>query len=459
MNFDELRNSLLKIGLEESQVRRGQDLPSELLKDEALTASGTVPMAMVYPTSSAQVAKIVELASTFEVAITARGSGTGMCGACIGGPDSIVLCFEKFNQILEIDVENQVAVVEPGVTLAQLDDALAPFGLVYPIFPGELSATLGGNIATNAGGMRAIKYGVTRNQVLGLEVVLGNGTLMRTGGKFVKCSSGYDLTQLIVGSEGTLAVVTEITLRLFPRPKFTATLLAPFADLEQITNAVPKVVSSGINPLILEYIDAISIVATTQNVGLDLGIPEEIKQAAMAYLVIVIEGNDHDRLDGDIEQAATLVSELGALDIYVLSESVSSRLIDAREKAFWVAKQHGANDILDIVVPRSRLPQYMTAVGEVATKTESWIAGCGHVGDGNVHLSIFQQDSGKLHEAMTQVLAAGISLGGAVSAEHGIGREKRSYFLDLEDPAKIEIMRSIKAVFDPKNIFNPGAIF
>ena len=191
--------------------------------------------------------------------VTARGSGTGLSGACIPRADGVLVSFERMAQILEIDTENHVAVVQPGVTLHQLDEALKPHGLVYPVFPGESSASLGGNVATNAGGMRAVKYGVTRHQVLGLNAVLGTGEVIRTGGKFVKATSGYDLTQLIIGSEGTLALVTEAILRLHPRLTHGATVLAPFPTLDDVTAAVPPIVGRGVEPTILEYIDLMTM--------------------------------------------------------------------------------------------------------------------------------------------------------------------------------------------------------
>ena len=455
----QLVEELIQAGMSADQVISGTDLTEELLRDEALTATPQMPAYLLYPQSTSEVTRILQLADEQVVPVTARGSGTGMCGACIAQPGGVTVSFQRMNQIIEIDTENHIAVVQPGVTLRELDEATAKVGLVYPIFPGELSASLGGNIATNAGGMRAIKYGVTRNQVLGLEVVLPGGKVVRTGGKFVKCSSGYDLTQLIIGSEGTLGLVTEIILKLYPRPASNATVLAPFSTLDEITNAVPKIVTSGVNPLILEYIDILTMAATTDNVGLDLGIPPDVKDRALAYLLVVVEGNTSERVDEDIERLAGLLGDLGAMDIYVLPVGTAAKLIDAREKAFWVAKQHGANDILDVVVPRASVPRYMQRVSEIATSTESLIAGCGHVGDGNVHLSVFQGNPDRLHEAMEAVLAAGMDLGGAVSAEHGIGREKKAYFNSLEDPLKIELMRSIKAAFDPNGILNPGAIF
>ena len=363
------------------------------------------------------------------------------------------------DKILEIDTANHVAVVQAGVTLEQLNLAAGDHDLVYPVSPGESSASLGGNVATNAGGMRAVKYGVTRHHVLGLEVVLASGEIIRTGGKFVKSSSGYDLTQLIIGSEGTLALVTEVTLKLQPKPAYGATVLAPFASLEQVTSAVPDIVQSGIGPVVLEYIDALTMSAITANVGLDLGISKSVQDATLAYLVVVLENPDAERLDEDIASVGELLEKLGALDIYVLPPQAAGQLIDAREKAFFVAKAAGADDIIDVVVPRAAVPRYMAQVQTLALAHGTFVTGCGHVGDGNVHLSVFQPDAEKRAEVLRAIFGAGIELGGAVSAEHGIGTEKMRYFLEFEDPAKVALMLRLKSAFDPHNILSPGKVF
>jgi glycolate oxidase len=448
----------LREAIGDANVLTDAAIPDDYTHDEALTADPVRPLAVVRPADASEVAAVLRIAVSERVPVTARGSGTGLSGACVPRADGIVCSLERMGRILEIDVENHCAVVEAGVTLQQLDEALRPHDLVYPVYPGELSASLGGNVATNAGGMRAVKYGVTRHQVLGLQAVLPSGDIIRTGGKFVKATTGYDLTQLVVGSEGTLAIVTEAIVKLYPRPAHTATVLAPFATLAEVSAAVPRIVNAGIDPLVLEYIDALSMAATTANVGLDLGIPDAVKEQTTAYLVVVVEDHHADRLEEDIGAAAELLAALGAIDVYVLPPHSAALLLEAREKAFWVAKQNGANDIIDVVVPRASVPEYLATVASIADEHATWVAGAGHAGDGNVHLSVFQADPEVRHKVMHAILDAGLRLGGAISAEHGIGTEKKRYFLELEDPAKLDLMRRIKAAFDPANILNPGTL-
>lgn len=442
-----------------AHVLTGDAIGEDYTHDEALTSPGQRPGYVVRPAATAEVAAVLRIANEHRVPVTGRGAGTGMSGAGVAVEGGILVSFERMNEVLEIDEANHMAVVQPGVTLDELDKHLAPRGLVYPVFPGEYSASLGGNVNTNAGGMRAVKYGVTRHHVIGLEAVLASGEVIRTGGKIVKSSTGYDLTQLVVGSEGTLALVTEATLRLYPRAEHQATVLAPFATLDEVTEAIPRIVASGVGPLILEYIDMMTMAAMSYQFGIDLGIPEEIKSAALAYLVVMMEQTHADRLDDDVEALATLVADLGALDVYVLPAGSAAQLIDAREKAFWVAKTAGADEIIDIVVPRASVPEFMRRVSELAQANETLVAGCGHAGDGNVHMSVFQKDPDTLAAVMHGLFEIGRDLGGAISGEHGLGTEKKKYFMELEDPVKIDLMRGIKAAFDPNGILNPGKVF
>ena len=437
----------------------GDGIGDDYLRDEALTSVPARPDFVVRPASTDEVAQLVAFAADQGIAVTARGSGTGLSGGCVADHGGILVSFERMDQILEIDTENHVAVVQPGVTLAQLDTALAERDLAYTVYPGEYSASLGGNVATNAGGMRAVKYGVTRHQVLGLEAVLGTGEVIRTGGKYVKATTGYDLTQLIIGSEGTLALATEAILKLHPRIHHHATVLAPYRTLDEVAASVPAIVNSGVGPVILEYIDLLSMAGIAAANSLDLGVPQEIKDTALAYLVVVLEQRTAERLDEDVEELATQLHELGALDVYVLPSGAGAALIEARERAFWAAKGNGANDIIDMVVPRAQIPEYMTAVSEIAQRTGSLVAGCGHIGDGNVHLSVFQGDPDVRYDVMHSIFAAGMDLGGSISGEHGVGTAKKKYFHELTDPTKVALMQRIKTAFDPAGILNPGVLF
>jgi glycolate oxidase len=448
----------LRKAVGDSNVVAGDAVHADYTHDETLSATPQVPLALVLPGSTDEVVEVLRCANEQGVPVIARGSGTGLSGAAIPVSDGILLAFDRMNRIREIDTENQVAVVEPGVTLEQLNQELAPLGLIYPVSPGEQTASLGGNVGTNAGGMRAVRYGVTRHHVLGLEAVLADGTVLRTGGKFVKSSSGYDLTQLLIGSEGTLAVTTEVTVKVQPRPTDSATVLVPFATLAEVTHAVPRIVASGIDPTILEYADALVLSSITTSAGLDLGIPDSVKEAAQAYLIVVLEQTSSARLDEDVEQLGTLLESLGAIEVYVLPPHAGSDLIVARERLFFVTKAAGADDIIDAVIPRAAIPDYLARVSELASEHGTFVTGCGHVGDGNVHLGVFQPDPEKRIALEREILRTAIDVGGAVSGEHGIGTAKLQFFLELEDPAALGLMRAIKGVFDPKGILGPGRL-
>jgi len=438
-------------------VWSGTEIQPDDTHDEALTGGRVDPVAVVRPCSTAEVSQILVLADSEQVPVVARGSGTGLSGGSRPHPEGIVVAFDRMDRIIDIDEANHVAVVQAGVTLAQLDAALRGTGLVYPVYPGEMSASLGGNVGTNAGGMRAIRYGVTRQNVLGLEAVLANGEVIRTGGRYVKSSSGYDLTQLIIGSEGTLALVTEVTVRLATRLPHTATLLAPFGALEDVAGSVPAIIPI-VTPLILEYIDTTAMLGIASAAGLELGVPEAISSATFAYLVVVLESTHEDRLDKDVEDVSTMLSARGALDVYVLPSGAGAELIAARERAFFVAKAAGADDILDTVVPRAAIPGFMSEVAHLAADCGSLVSACGHVGDGNVHLSVFQPDPRRRATLIHAIFDSAIANGGAVSGEHGIGTEKQRYFLEFEDPVKLGLMRAIKAAFDPHGILGPGRL-
>jgi glycolate oxidase len=437
----------------------GDAISEDYAHDEALSAAPQKPSYVAKPATAQEVAGLLRVASEHRVPVTARGSGSGLSGAARPVEGGLLISFERMNAVLEVDKDNHVAVVQPGVTLAELDARTAEAGLNYTVYPGELSASVGGNVGTNAGGMRAVRYGVTRNNVLGLQAVLATGEIIRTGGKNSKVSSGYDLTQLIIGSEGTLALVTEVIVKLVPRLAHGATVLAPFGDFDQVMTAVPKIISSGLAPTILEYIDNLTMAAIVNMEKLELGVPETIREACEAYLVVALENNDTDRLHEDVESLGELLTELGALDVYVLEGGSARRLIEAREKTFWTVKAIGVDDIIDVVVPRASMPQFLRKARELALAEGAGMGGCGHAGDGNVHLAVFCKDPDTRKKLLTDIFASAMEMGGAISGEHGLGRSKASYFVELEDPTKIALLRRIKASFDPAGILNPGVLF
>lgn len=450
----DLRRELLDI-VGERGVTFAPDHQPDDLHDETLHPDPRVPYAVLYPTTTEQVSQIAALASTHGIPVTPRGSGTGLSGGATPVPDGFVVSFARMNQVLRLDTLDHVAVVQPGVTLRELGEILAPSGLRYPVYPGELSGSLGGNVNTNAGGMRAVRHGVTRHHVLGLELVLIDGTIVRTGGAVVKSSSGYDLTQLVIGSEGTLAMVTEVTLKLSPTMPHSSTVLVPFRTLEEVTRIVPTIVGSGLEPSMLEYLDVLTMSAITKATNLELGVLASVAEQTAAYLIIVLETRTDHQLADDIAALAFIVEGAGALDVYVLAPTAGTRLIEARERAFWVGKAAGANEIIDVVVPRSSVPTFLREATEIAQRYDAFISGCGHVGDGNVHLSVFLPDEHKRAAMLLELFRFGVDIGGQISGEHGIGRDKQAPYLELTDPTLLELQRRIKHAFDPSQLLNP----
>ena len=458
MNATNPRNELLAVVGADSATFYPDHNPDDL-HDESLHRRYVEPFAVVRPSSTEEVSAIAKIASRHGMAMTARGSGTGLSGGATPVAGGIVISFERMNQVLSVDTNDHVVVVGPGLTLRELGEYLRSSGLRYPVYPGELSGSIGGNVNTNAGGMRAVRHGVTRQNVLGLELVLADGTVLRTGGPIVKSSSGYDLTQLVIGSEGTLALVTEVTLKLSPALAHAATLLVPFASLDAITRVVPTVVASGLQPSMLEYLDVRTMSAVTSAASLELGVEKTVAERALAYLIVVLETRTAEQLDDDVVDLGTMLEAAGALDVYVLPEQAASRLIEARERLFWVSKDAGAKEIVDIVVPRSAVPSFLEEVARIGARHATSITGCGHVGDGNIHLAVFLPDDDERTILMRELFIEGLGLGGQISGEHGIGFDKQQHYLALTDPTVLELQRGIKRVFDPQSLLNPFRLF
>ncbi len=429
--------------------------------DEMPVPKPQAPQVVVKPADSHAVSELMKFASKARIPVTPRGAGTGLSGGCVPVYGGIVLSLERMNRILEIDKENFVAVVEPGVTLSELCGQVEQQGLYYPIYPGEMSATIGGNVATNAGGMNAIKYGVTRHNVLGLEAVLPNGELIRTGGKFVKCSTGYDLTQLIIGSEGTLGVVTEITLKLTTRPSNREVLFAPFDSLENAIEAVPEILTLKATPTGIEFMERSIIEIVEQYLGREM----PYHQYA-AFLMIIMDGDSENEIHDYFLKVEEVCQRHGAVEAMVPgSERAKRRLLEAREKFYPAIKKYAPMEIVDVVVPRHEIAVLVRRTKEISEKYQIPVIVYGHAGDGNVHLHPVclnmsrEEWSQRLPGLMSDIYHAGASLGGAVSGEHGIGLAKKKYFYQETDKALLDVMQGIKRAFDPNNILNPGKIF
>lgn len=428
-------------------------------RDEMLGAKSFVPEVVVKPENSASVARVLKLANQRIIPVTPRGGGTGLSGGATPIYGGIVLSLERMNRILEIDKDNFVANVEAGVILSDLFQAVAEQGLHYPIYPGEASAAIGGNVATNAGGMRAVKDGVTRHFVLGLEVVLPTGEIIQTGGKFVKCSTGYDLTQLIVGSEGTLAVITRVMLRLVPPPGKTEILFIPFHNLHDAISSVPDILRRGILPVGIEFMQRDIVSMTEQYTGKEIPLHDY-----EAYLMIIVEGENEEEIHRQAGEIGPICLNNGAVDVFIPgSERAKRNLLEFREKFYYALKQFGTLDIADVVVPRSTIAEFVETAQRKGEEYGIPVIAMGHAGDGNVHLALMGQATDELNEKakelLTGICRAGVSLGGTISGEHGIGFAKKDYLQMVADEGKMELMKRIKKAFDPNGVMNPGKIF
>jgi len=428
-------------------------------RDETPRLTPVLPGVVVRPENTASVARIMKLANDKHIPVTPRGGGTGLSGGAVPIYGGIVLSLERMNRILEIDRDNFVATVEPGVILSDLYQAVEEPGLYYPLYPGETSSTVGGNVATNAGGMRAVKYGVTRHFVLGLEAVLPTGEVLATGGKFVKCSTGYELTQLITGSEGTLAVITKILLRLIPPPGRREVLFIPFTCLDDAIKSVPDILKSETLPVGLEFMEQDIIKMVEQYTGKEIPLHDY-----GAYLMIIVEADSEDEIHRIAKHLGEICLSHGAVDVFMPgSERAKRNLLELREKFYPTVCHFGKPEIIDTVVPRSRIADFISKVKELAADYDLPLIGYGHAGDGNVHLHPMSDGTEatetKIKELLTKIFEVGVSLGGTISGEHGLGMVKKGYLPIAADKAKLGLMKRIKHAFDPNNIMNPGKVF
>ncbi len=454
---DDVLASLTEI-VGSKNVLTGDDRESYAL-DETPRLIPVLPGVVVRPENTASVARILKLANDKRIPVTPRGGGTGLSGGAVPIYGGIVLSLERMNRILEIDRDNFVATVEPGVILSDLYQAVEEQGLYYPLYPGETNSTVGGNVATNAGGMRAVKYGVTRHFVLGLEAVLPIGEILKTGGKFVKCSTGYELTQLIAGSEGTLAVITKILLRLIPPPGRREVLFIPFTSLDDAIKSIPDILKSGTLPVGLEFMEQDIIKMVEQYTGKEIPLHDYD-----AYLMIIVEADSEDEIHRIGRHLGEICLSHGAVDVFMPgSERAKRNLLELREKFYLAVCHFGNPEIIDAVVPRSRIADFIRKVKELAANYDIPLIGYGHAGDGNVHLHPMSDGTEateiKIEELLTKIFEVGVSLGGTISGEHGLGMVKKGYLPIAADKAKLGLMKRIKQAFDPNNIMNPGKVF
>lgn len=422
------------------------------------------PSVVVKPETTEEVAAIMQYCYANDLIVTPSGARTGLSGGALANHGGVLLSMERMNRILHIDEQNHQVTTEPGVITEVLQNAVKEVGLFYPPDPASKgSCFIGGNIAENSGGPKAVKYGVTKDWVLNLEVVLPNGEIIWTGANVIKNATGYNLTQLIIGSEGTLAVVTKIVLRLIPHPTHTLLLLVPFRKGQEACEAVGKIFMSGIIPSGLEYMDRDAILFTLPFVD---DAPDILKDDHDAHLLIELDGFNLDVLMQDCEKIMELVEQFDTDEIlFAETEAQKDSLWRLRRKIGESVKSHSVYKEEDTVVPRFGLPALLSKVKSLAA-TYGFKAVCyGHAGDGNLHVNIIKGDlsddvwNNELPTAIRALFTEVVRLGGTISGEHGIGLVQKNYLDIAFGEASLELMRAIKRTFDPKNLLNPGKIF
>jgi glycolate oxidase len=407
---------------------------------------------VVKPANPEQISAILKLANEELTPVYPRGGGTGLVGAAVPTRDGIVLSMERLDKVIEVDKDNMMVVAEGGVTLEHLLKAVEDADLLFPPHPGDEGAQVGGMIACNAGGTRAVKYGVVRNYVKGLEVVLPTGEIVTMGGKLLKNNTGLDLMHLIIDSEGILGIITKATMRLYPKFGATATLVISFDDRRAAISTVPKILQAGIIPLAIEYTEKSLMEDTAKHVNMTW----PAKQGTAQLIVIMAEANE-DQLYGMCEQLSAIAEKHGAVDVLMAETSAEQSVILKIRSEVGNAVKPKVCDALDVTVPPAAIPDMLDALDKVAEKYGIFIPVVGHAGDGNLHPNmLWEYDKrGVLKDAKKEIYAAAIALGGVISGEHGIGKTRLAQ-LDMNiDPKSHDLMRGIKKLFDPKGILSP----
>lgn len=423
-----------------------------------------LPDIVIKPISAEEISAVMKLCNQYKIPVTPRGAGTGLSGGALPLKGGVVISFERMNKIIEIDERNLQVTTEPGVITEVLQQAVKDKGLFYPPDPSSKgSCFIGGNIAENSGGPKAVKYGVVKDYVLNLEVVLPSGEIIWTGANVLKNSTGYNLTQLIVGSEGTLGLVTKIVLRLIPHPKFDLLMLVPFNDLEKAGAAVSAIFRAGFTPSALELIeiDALKIVSRFVDSTI---VP--VTDDMAAHLIIEVDGNHQETLMNEMEAIANLLTEFDCGEVFFADDAQQkTELWKLRRRAAEAVKIDGYTIEEDTVVPRAELPKLIRGVKELGKQYDFNAVCYGHAGDGNLHIrikkpgNIYSLNNPEVIPALRALFTLVKSLGGTISGEHGIGLIQKEFMDIVYTPSGLDLMRGIKKTFDPNNILNPGKIF
>ena len=462
----EILTELAKIVGEKNLFIQKEDMVSYSHDEFSLEEIGHLPDVVIKPETTEQVSAILKLANLRTLPVTPRGGGTGLCGGCVPVYGGIVLSLEKMNKVLEIDTKNLMAVTQAGVSLHDFYQAVNDSGLFFPPHPGDEGAEIGGVISTNAGGARAVKFGVIRNFVHGLEVVLPDGEIVHLGGKLIKSSTGYSLLHLMIGSEGTLGIITKATLSLVPPPAVSYTLIIPFSSLAKAIATVPEILCHKIIPMAVEFLENKTILITEALLNKTWPCHQ-----GEAYLMLIVDGSNEEEAMRLCEQVQEAALKKEALDVFIASEKSKQEIIlDIRSHIYEAMRSHML-EILDITVPRASIADFVNNVHEIEKKYKIWLPTYGHAADGNVHTHIMKanfengvwKETDNWKEKYPLVRNAlheiGKKYSGLVSGEHGIGLVKKEYMATFLEKRQIELMREIKYTFDPKGILNPGKIF
>jgi len=453
--------SRLRKELGDANVFTDEDTIAESASDETEDLVYR-PEVVVQPGDAEGVSRVLRIAWENNIAVTPRGGGTGLSGGALPVRGGIVLSMKRLNRIIEIDQKNLMAVVEPGVITQEFQEAVEELGLFYPPDPASRgSCFLGGNLAECSGGPRAVKYGVTKDYVMGIEAVLPDGTHIRHGGKLLKNVTGYNLTQTIIGSEGTLAVITKIIFRLIPLPRHRLTLMIPFGSLEDCASTVPAIMNAGIVPSALEFMERDAIEMAEKHLSVNFPNPE-----AAAQLLVELDGSDMASIENISEKLAEIALNEGATDV-LLADSAAKQeeLWNLRRSLGEAVKSVSVYKEEDTVVPRNNIVPLLIGVKEIARKYGITTVCYGHAGDGNLHVNILKMDMSdddwkrNLNPAIEEIFRHTVALGGMISGEHGVGFVQRRYLPIAVNEGELQLMKRIKQAFDPKGILNPEKIF